>query len=120
MLWSRRSSLRAMGAFLWASPMVAFGFDRVSAKVRYRRWLKQLDQDLERTADNVPASQAVTLEHIGRWCERSVVPGSRGAQNFAEFLNLIRRSGRSYAQRQGSFLALARTALENSQPAGQG
>ncbi len=116
---SRRLVLCAIGA-LPLHHQVASAFNRSAAQKQYQAWLKQLDADLRLADDQVELGQTVTMEDIGRWCVKSVVPGSRGAQNFSEFLNLLRQSNQSYDSRRGSFLTLALRLLENSVPAGQG
>lgn len=116
---SRRNALCAAAGVLLPSSH-AWAFDRALSLTRFRQWMKRLETDLLLTEDKVPAKEAITPGHIDQWCTGSIVPGSRGSQNFAEFLNLLRQDDRSYWTRKGSALDLALHVLERSIPAGQG
>lgn len=122
-LWTRRRVLQAAACAALVSSHEAWSFDRVSAGHRYRAWLVQLREDLTAVMSQVPSGQEVALDDIHRLCERSIVPHSRAAKNFFEWLNVSRQQG----QRRGSggiasmdFLSIILRLLQASIPAGTG
>jgi hypothetical protein len=66
-------------------------FQRAAALDRYSHWLSQLGADLKQVANQVQDDQPITADDIGQWCVKSIVPGSRSAINFAEWLDLAHR-----------------------------
>lgn len=121
-LLSRRQVL--MTCILAALPgQAAWAFDRVGAGERYRQWLKQLKSDLQAVTREVPADEPITVDHINKLCASSVVPDSRAAANFRDWLNESRKYGERTVSGEIVFvgpLTIIMRLLESSIPAGQG
>ena len=101
----------------------AFAFDREREGDRYRQWLHQLNLDIAALSEQVPPSRPVTRQDIERFCAKSLVPGSRATQNFAEFLTAVRPYGKKKngePQSYGGTLKILMHLLDASVPAGQG
>jgi hypothetical protein len=98
-------------------------FDRVASLARYQQWFGQLQTDLRTVLKNVPRDEPITPEHISKWCAQSIVPGSRAANNFSEFLNRSRSQGERTVSGEIVFvgpLTLLMRMLEHGIPAGAG
>lgn len=101
----------------------AFAFNRVQAGERYRRWLQQLKEDIGVLATQLPPDEPVLVEYVDTWCSKSIVPGSRAAQNFSEWINLSWLEGERRVSGEIAFfgrLSVAMHLLEASIPAGEG
>lgn len=81
-----------LGFCLILAAAPAHAFDRIAASTQYQQWLLQLKSDINTVYQQVPREQEISKADIARWCADSVVPGSRGEQNLAEWLNLNRRT----------------------------
>ncbi len=101
-----------------ASPALAF--DRVAQKKRYGVWLQSLRADLNELRRRVPDGEEVTLEHVAEWCQRSVVPGSRFAQNLAQLVTQARAQSNVPGRRHRGTLDVTLLTFRSAIPAGQG
>ncbi|MBK9992026.1 MAG: hypothetical protein IPP19_15210 [Verrucomicrobia bacterium] len=98
-------------------------FDRSVASERYRAWYARLQADIATVVKQVPAGQQITAADVARLCESSVVPGSRGASNLADWLNQSRKSPSHSVSGEivliGKFLVLMHL-FEQATPVGEG
>lgn len=98
-------------------------FDRLVSSERYRAWYARLQTDIATVGKQVPAGQQVTEADVARLCAGSVVPGSRGTSNLADWLNQARKSPSHTVSGEivliGKFLVLMHM-FEQATPVGEG
>jgi len=98
-------------------------FDRAVASERYRAWYARLQADIATVGKQVPAGQQITETDVARLCESSVVPGSRGTRNLADWLNQARKNPSHTVSGEiviiGKFLVLMHM-FEQATPVGEG
>jgi len=119
----RHRIIALLGFFLILAAGPAHAFDRIAASTQYQQWLVQLKSDINTVYRQVPREQEISKADIARWCAESVVPGSRGEDNLAEWLNSNR--GQPSHTRSGEIIYVSAfrvlmNLFEASIPAGDG
>ena len=122
-LWTRRGVLLAGVCAGMASSPGAWAFDRAKEGERYRVWLERFKRDLQVLSAKVSRQEPLSLDHIHQYCAGSLVPHSRAAKNFLDWLNHSRKKGDATVSGEIVFvgpLTIVMRLLAASIPAGNG
>lgn len=117
-----RRDFLAAGAAL-AVPCAAAGSLALdSANVRYQRWIVQLNSDLSALTAHVKGPAAITEADIDKWCSTSIVPRSRAALLFSQWLTefTANRAASLHASRNAQLGSVALHLFDSALPAGYG